>query len=217
MADHVHIRRGVTEDAERLKEIGVTGWETTYAGFVEPENRRRYLNGAFWSVEQLRSVIVDGASIVLVAESGEQTIGFITVEPHEEGEYELTRLYVDPHARSGGVGRRLWEAALDDLRARNVSGVLVNVFGDNRAGRRFYERSGSCSPWRPPLTSDRKPSTTSGIGWRCERFCLNSPANATRAVGEHLVCSRRCFSERTREGTRSLPYIAPGYDRPRID
>ena len=142
MADHVHIRRGVTEDAERLKEIGVTGWETTYAGFVEPENRRRYLNGAFWSVEQLRSVIAEEASIVLVAESDERTIGFITVEPHEEGEYELTRLYVDPHARSGGVGRRLWDVALDDLRARNVSGVLVNVFGDNRAGRRFYERLG---------------------------------------------------------------------------
>ncbi len=142
MADHVHIRRGVTEDAERLKEIGVTGWETTYAGFVEPENRRKYLNGAFWSIERLRAVIGEEASIVLVAQSGEQPIGFITVEPHDEGAYELTRLYVDPGARSGGIGRRLWDVALADLRTRSVSSVLVNVFGDNWAGRRFYERLG---------------------------------------------------------------------------
>ena len=142
MDDDVRIRRGMPKDAERMKEIGVTGWETTYAGFVEPENRRRYLNGAFWSVERLRAVNSNAAAIVLAAIIDGQTVGFITVEPHDEGEYELTRLYVDPGVRSGGIGRRLWDAALDDLRTRGVTSVLVNVFGDNWAGRRFYERLG---------------------------------------------------------------------------
>ena len=142
MMDDVHIRRAVTGDAERLKEIGVTGWETTYAGFVEPENRRKYLNGAFWSVERLRQIIGDPSSITLVAVMNDGTIGFITVEPHDAGEYELTRLYVDPDVRGGGIGQRLWGTALEDLRQRDVTSVLVNVFGDNSAGRRFYERLG---------------------------------------------------------------------------
>ncbi len=133
MGDHVHIRRGVTEDAERLKEIGVTGWETTYAGFVEPENRRRYLNGAFWSVEQLRSVIAEEASIVLVAESDERTIGFITVEPHDEGEYELTRLYVDPRRAQ----RRNWTAPLGRSARRPPRSKRVG-----RAGERLWRQLG---------------------------------------------------------------------------
>ena len=141
MSDEVRIRRGTAADAARLKEIGVTGWETTYAGFVTPENRLKYLNGAFWSIERLRDVSGDDASIMLVAEIDERPIGFITIEPHE-GEFELTRLYVDPHARSSGIGRRLWDDSLARLRDRAVESVLVNVFGDNWAGRRFYERLG---------------------------------------------------------------------------
>ncbi len=34
------IREARADEAERLRELGVTGWETTYAGFVLPHNRR---------------------------------------------------------------------------------------------------------------------------------------------------------------------------------
>ncbi len=142
MTTDVRIRTGKTDDAERLKAIGVTGWETTYAEFIEPANRQKYLAGKFWSLERLREVIENQRCDVLVAEIDGQIAGFITMEPHDETTAELTRLYVDPEFRSGGIGQKLWQAALETLRARGVTDVLVNVFGDNTHGRRFYERLG---------------------------------------------------------------------------
>ena len=69
-------------------------------------------------------------------------VGFITLGPIDAETAELTRLYVDPEFRGSGLGRTLWEAALAQIRPRAVHAVLVNVFGDNWAGRRFYERLG---------------------------------------------------------------------------
>ena len=143
MSDSQKLRPASLEDVERLKEIGVRGWETTYAGFVHEHNRKTYLSGGFWSIDRLRAVVADSRAINLVTETdGGVIIGFITTESLDDGRYEVTRLYVDPGIRSKGVGGRLLQETFDQLRARGVSDVLVNVFGDNHAGRRFYERHG---------------------------------------------------------------------------
>lgn len=138
----VVIRLAMADEAERLQELGITGWETTYADFLRAENRAAYLAGPFWSVGQLREIIEDGACWALVAEVEEAVGGFLTLEPDAAGEIELTRCYVDPAYRGNGVGRELWQHALDLLQAKRVPTVVVNVFGDNHAGRRFYERLG---------------------------------------------------------------------------
>jgi diamine N-acetyltransferase len=138
----VVIRSATADEAERLQELGITGWETTYADFLRAENRAAYLAGPFWSVERLRAIIEDAACWALVAEVDEAVAGFLTLEPDAAGEIELTRCYVDPAYRGNGVGRELWQHALDLLQADRVLTVVVNVFGDNHAGRRFYERLG---------------------------------------------------------------------------
>jgi ribosomal protein S18 acetylase RimI-like enzyme len=140
--ERVEIRRAVPDDAGVMKDIGVRGWETTYTAFIKPENRRLYLNGDFWSIERLRSVLSDPSAINLAAGRGGQMIGFITTERLDDGQYEVTRLYVDPEVRSHGVGSRMLTSVFEELRTLGVDEVLVNVFGDNHAGRRFYERHG---------------------------------------------------------------------------
>lgn len=129
-------------DAERFKDIGVRGWETTYAGFVREENRRAYLDGEFWSIDRLRVVLADPDAINIAAELNGVSVGFITTEKHDDGRYEVTRLYVDPEIRSKGIGGRLLQMTFDRVRDQGAPDVLVNVFGDNHAGRRFYERHG---------------------------------------------------------------------------
>lgn len=136
------IRDARPDEAANLKEIGVRGWETTYADFVRTENRRTYLDGDFWSIERLTTVLATQDGINLVAEYEGRVTGFITCELIGNGRYEVTRLYVDPDARSGGIGSRLIETVLGQIRERGASEVLVNAFGDNHAARRFYERHG---------------------------------------------------------------------------
>jgi ribosomal protein S18 acetylase RimI-like enzyme len=138
----VQLRQAGRFDAERLKEIGVRGWETTYAEYVHEHNRRAYLDSDFWSIERLRDVLDDPYAINLAAEQVGVVVGFITTERLQDDRYEVTRLYVDPEIRSTGIGGRMLRSAFDELRDCGVSEVLVNVFGDNHAGRRFYERHG---------------------------------------------------------------------------
>lgn len=130
------------DDVERMKELGVQGWETTYSDFVHEHNRRKYLNGDFWSLDRLREVVADPDAINLMAEQNSQVVGFINTEKLPDGRYEITRLYVDAETRGSGIGRRLMELTFDELKRRGASEVLVNAFGDNHAGRRFYERHG---------------------------------------------------------------------------
>ena len=139
------IRPARPEDVPRLKQIGVTGWETTYSAFITPENRAAYLAGDFWSLETLRRVVADPGSLALVAESGGTIAAFITVEPRgdgEAGQIEITRLYVDPGTQRSGIGAALCRAAFDWARQAGARAVIVNVFADNAPGRAFYERLG---------------------------------------------------------------------------
>jgi ribosomal protein S18 acetylase RimI-like enzyme len=138
----ISLRGAYAGDVERMKEIGVRGWETTYASFVHQHNREKYLSGDFWSLQRLHAVVADPEAINLVAEQSGEVVGFINTERLDNGRYEVTRLYVDPEIRSKGVGSCLLAETLDTLRNRGVQEVLVNAFGDNRAGRRFYERHG---------------------------------------------------------------------------
>jgi len=55
----------------------------------------------------------------------------------------LNDLYVVPAARSGGVGRRLIEAATAVARARHVGIVRWSTAVDNRAAQRLYEQMGA--------------------------------------------------------------------------
>jgi ribosomal protein S18 acetylase RimI-like enzyme len=142
LRETVQVRSAVRSDAARLREIGIRGWETTYADFIHAENRRTYLNSDFWSLERLQAVIDEPEAINLAVEQDGIVIGFITTEKLDNGRYEVTRLYVDPEIRSKGIGGKMLQMVFDELRERGVAEVLVNVFGDNHAGRRFYERNG---------------------------------------------------------------------------
>jgi GNAT superfamily N-acetyltransferase len=49
---------------------------------------------------------------------------------------------VDPQARSGGIGRRLLEAAKDEALALGSSSVMLSASPHNAAARQLFERSG---------------------------------------------------------------------------
>ena len=95
---------------------------------------------------------------VLVAEDGEgRRRGFIHVS--EEDDYyggacgHIGDIVVAPEARGQGVGTALLAAAEDWARARGHRLITLNVFLDNAAARRVYERAG----YRPETIRHVKP------------------------------------------------------------
>ena len=60
----------------------------------------------------------------------------------DDGTGEITALYLNPPATGRGYGRTLCEHALEQLKERGFSEVVLWVLRDNTAARAFYERLG---------------------------------------------------------------------------
>jgi ribosomal protein S18 acetylase RimI-like enzyme len=55
---------------------------------------------------------------------------------------ELYAIYLDPEQLGTGLGRRLFEHAVEDLRSRRFDTVTLWVLETNERARRFYEVAG---------------------------------------------------------------------------
>ena len=85
--------------------------------------------------------------LVLLAEHDGAAVGFayLTLRPtpyHDGPLAQLEELYVAPALRDGGIGTLLLTTVVDDLRAKGVGEVHINVDEVDVDTRRFYERHG---------------------------------------------------------------------------
>ena len=88
-----------------------------------------------------------GRAAVLVAEDGDEMVGYVTAGPSRDPDVpgsvgEIWTLFVEPHAIGRGVGKRLLEAGLAHLREAAFDEVTLWSFRDNERANSFYERHG---------------------------------------------------------------------------
>ncbi len=96
-----------------------------------------------WDADALAALMLVPAALTLLAvASGDDTpIGFILIQPAGD-EADIMTLAVTPAHRRHGVARRLIVAASDDLRARGVGRLVLEVAVGNRAARDLYASLG---------------------------------------------------------------------------
>jgi GNAT superfamily N-acetyltransferase len=141
------IREADPKDAEALGRIHVRAWQAAYRGQLSDE----YLDELsvderaeqWWASLQTRRE----AWRTWVAEEGGRPVGWATTGPSEDADAdeqtaELYAIYLEPDRVGTGVGRRLFEHAIDDLRARGFASVTLWVLETNERARRFYEIAG---------------------------------------------------------------------------
>ena len=79
----------------------------------------------------LSRVATDGSAIVGVVLCG-----------HDGRRGHIYHLAVDPAYQGRGLGKRLLDESLADLRRTGVKRVIIMVADDNASGRQFWKRSG---------------------------------------------------------------------------
>jgi ribosomal protein S18 acetylase RimI-like enzyme len=79
----------------------------------------------------LSRVATDGSAVVGVALCG-----------HDGRRGHIYHLAVDPAYQRRGLGKRLLDESLEDLRRIGVKRVIIMVADDNPGGREFWKRSG---------------------------------------------------------------------------
>jgi len=126
--------------------VHVRAWQWAYRGLLPDA----MLDGM--SIDARTKVWVDiignpALELPLVAIADGEVVGFVHQGASRDEDAgpevgEVTAIYID-EARVGlGVGRGLWNAALDLLRERGLTTITVWVLDTNVRGRAFYERMG---------------------------------------------------------------------------
>lgn len=110
---------------------------------------------------ELEALLADPAVTILTARDGDALIGCVAVTRKSAALAYLGMLCVAPELQSGGLGRRLLDAAEDHARALGIAAMEMTVI-DSRDSliawyeRRGYLRTGETRPFPvlrdPPIT-----------------------------------------------------------------
>ena len=143
----ISVREATPNDAEPIASIHVRAWQDAYRGQLDDG----YL-AALTPASRLpdtRSMLADAPADlrVWVAEEEGAIVGFAVTGASQDADAErstaeLYAIYLEPGRVGTGVGRTLFERAIDDLRERGFATATLWVLESNALARRFYERAG---------------------------------------------------------------------------
>lgn len=143
----LEIRLATPEDARAIAGIHLHSSRFAHRGVLpdsyldslsEPALKQRWSDGMETSEpERLLWMAEDNRRVVGFCETGRSEDDDATPETAHVG-----WLYVERDRIGTGVGRALFDHAVEDLRVRGFPGATLWVFRDNTRARRFYESAG---------------------------------------------------------------------------
>ena len=136
----ITIRKANLEDIPQIRAVGSASWRATYTSIFPDEFIENALE-QWWSEASFQQSIPNAAVCNLVAEQDGQIVGTLlgTVNPGEEGQVHLFKLYIHPDHFGQGIGRQLWQTYLQHL-APGVKRVDLEVEPQNARAIQFYTR-----------------------------------------------------------------------------
>ena len=139
----IDTRRARLEDAFGISAVHEAAWRHAYSGLIPHRSldtmvRRR---DPKWWARAIRH-----STRILVMETNGQIVGYATVGPNRVAalpqEGEVYELYLAPEYQGVGLGRKLFLAAREELRASGLRGCVVWALEENRAAGAFYINAG---------------------------------------------------------------------------
>jgi GNAT superfamily N-acetyltransferase len=139
------IREAVPADAAAIAKVGVDTWRSAYRGIMPDERLEALSYERATERNRQRLESAESGSFWLVADSGEEVVGFAFAGPAGEeeapGTGEVHAIYVLEAHQKRGIGRMLMEEATFRLLAAGMRSLVVWVLKEGPA-RGFYERLG---------------------------------------------------------------------------
>ena len=144
-----NIRVATPTDIAGLARVHVQSWRETYAGIV-PQAYLDALTPESREAQWRRTLEVGNP--VFVAETADQIIGFVSCgATREEGfDGEIYALYLLESQQGLGIGKALFQAALESLRMQDRHRTIVWVLALNPT-RTFYQHMGGVQTLEKPI------------------------------------------------------------------
>ena len=132
------IRLMKAEDIGHVQKIAHITWNDTYQGIIPEDIQTDFITRSYSHAMLLKRM---EKTCVLVAEHEGMPIGFLNyTKEDEDGDSELTAMYILPKYQKTGYGKKLMDYALHSL--RQAKQLFVYVDGRNESARKFYESQG---------------------------------------------------------------------------
>lgn len=132
------IRSMTHDDIRQVQKIAQISWQHTYNGIIPEEVQLKFLNMAYSDAMLQKRM---EKTHMLLAESDGKIVGFAAfTETDEDGDAELTAIYLLPEYQEMGIGTQLLQAGLELL--EDARQLFVYVECANMKGRSFYEAKG---------------------------------------------------------------------------
>ncbi|MCZ2260397.1 GNAT family N-acetyltransferase [Sporosarcina sp. G11-34] len=132
------IRPMTSNDTRHVQHIARKTWSATYDGIIPVNIQSAFIDRSYSdAMMQMRME----KTIVLIAECEGTPVGFANfTKIDNDGDSELTAMYILPDHQHIGYGRKLFDYILSMLSDAQQLFVYVDV--QNQAGRAFYEKQG---------------------------------------------------------------------------
>ncbi len=132
------IRPMTTKDSVHVQQIARKTWSSTYEGIIPEAIQNDFIDKSYSTAMMQKRM---EKTNVLIVECDNEPIGFANfTKEDDDGDSELTAMYILPSHQKIGHGAELFDAILSML--KNARQLFVYVDGQNLIGRSFYEKQG---------------------------------------------------------------------------
>lgn len=141
------IRLAELTDASSIAKVNTETWKSTYKNIIDDE----YLDSLSYEQREhaIKNIINSSSDkkYVFIAEDGTgDVIGFascgIVRENDEIFKGELYSIYILKEFQNKGIGKLLYNIAIQKLQENNLFPMIIWVLEENRQARKFYELMG---------------------------------------------------------------------------
>lgn len=143
----IAVRLAVFSDAERIAQVHVDAWQSTYDGLLPKHTI------AHWTYERRKSQweqhLANKSNVIWVALRENAIVGFAfaLTEPPEalvsNCQAMLSALYIRTYAQRLGAGKLLLRKIAESLLSRGCQRMSVSVLSSNASAQQFYKHMGA--------------------------------------------------------------------------
>ena len=157
--EEIIIRRAEREDMHATSKIAVAGWQTAYRGIIDDD----FLNNLNADEIYNKRLADFDKYKIIVAECNNEILGFCRYRIGdfykgiiENSDCEIVALYVKPDCKRNGIGKKLVNYTINDLKGNGCFNMIIWCLKDNYPSRFFYERVGGIFCGEKPINFGNK-------------------------------------------------------------
>ncbi|MBO0421680.1 GNAT family N-acetyltransferase [Enterococcus plantarum] len=144
----IEIKKISLNDLVALQTLSIKTFTDTFAKDNTPEDLKEYLDQAY-TEEKLTSELQNKQSEFYFIYSDDQLAGYLKInvndaqtETIEQDALEIERIYIDSDFKRLGLGKMLYNKAIERAKELNKTAIWLGVWERNFSAMKFYRKMG---------------------------------------------------------------------------